>query len=75
MFQSNLKHAEKLIIVGYGFKDEGINSIIMNHFNYKEKPIHIVDRNEVVKRGLELNAQFHPNGIEETRFDELLIKM
>ena len=71
LFKDNLKCAESLIIIGYGFKDKKINEIIWEYYNYKGKPIHIVDRNEVVKRGLELNAQFHPNGIEEAKFEEL----
>jgi len=31
-FKNNLKEAEKLIIVGYGFWDKGINEILMNNF-------------------------------------------
>ena len=75
MFEQNLECAEKLIIIGYGFKDPEINKTINEHYDRKEKPIHIVDRNDVVKYGIELNAQFHPNGIEETRFDELFPNM
>ena len=74
MFEKNLKCAEKLIIIGYGFKDKNINRIIMNQYNYQKIPIHIVDRNNMVKYGLALNAQFHPKGIEETLFDELFPK-
>ncbi len=43
-FEKNLQEAEKLIIIGYGCKDEGINNIIKNNFN-REKPSFIIDPN------------------------------
>ncbi|MBP5481281.1 MAG: hypothetical protein J6Y22_05980 [Paludibacteraceae bacterium] len=43
-FEENLKNAEKLIIIGYGCKDQGINDMIKNNFN-REKPSFIIDPN------------------------------
>lgn len=42
-FKTNLQHAEVLIIIGYGCKDEGINDFIRDFFNYEDKPSFIVD--------------------------------
>ena len=42
-FRKNLRNAEKLIIIGYGCKDEGINEMIKENFDYKHKKIFIVD--------------------------------
>lgn len=42
-FRSNLRQATELIIVGYGCKDDGINSIIKECFDHKNKPVFIVD--------------------------------
>ena len=43
-FKQNLHHAEKLIVIGYGCKDEGINKIIKEHFDYCNKPMFIIDK-------------------------------
>ncbi len=42
-FRKNLRDAEKLIIIGYGCKDEGINEMIKESFDYRNKPSFIVD--------------------------------
>ena len=42
-FRKNLREAEKLIIIGYGCKDDGINKIIMENFDFKQKQSFIVD--------------------------------
>ena len=42
-FKSNLRNAEKLIIIGYGGKDKEINTYIVRNFDYKHKPIYIVN--------------------------------
>jgi hypothetical protein len=43
LFKSNLKKAEKLVIIGYGGRDKEINRILMRYFDYKSKPVFIVD--------------------------------
>lgn len=42
-FKENLKNAEKLIIIGYGGKDQEINNIILEHFDFKKKNVYIID--------------------------------
>lgn len=42
-FRSNLKEAEKLIIIGYGAKDSEINKMILENFDFKHKPVFIID--------------------------------
>lgn len=42
-FKNNLNKAETLIIIGYGCKDEGINELIKENFDYQHKQIFIVD--------------------------------
>ena len=42
-FQTNLKEAEKLIIIGYGAKDKEINRMLVEHFDHQKKPSFIVD--------------------------------
>lgn len=42
-FKNNLKNAEKLIIIGYGCKDKGINELIKENFDFKHKPSYIID--------------------------------
>lgn len=42
-FRKNLRKAEKLIIIGYGCKDEGINEMIKENFDYKHKPTFFID--------------------------------
>lgn len=42
-FRENLKDAEKLIIIGYGGKDSEINKMIVENFDFKNKPSFIID--------------------------------
>ena len=42
-FINNLRDADRLIIVGYGCKDKGINDMIKENFDYRNKPSFIVD--------------------------------
>lgn len=42
-FKNNLQKADKLIIVGYGAKDEEINKIIKQHFDFNNKSSFIID--------------------------------
>ncbi len=43
-FKNNLHKADILIIIGYGCKDKGINEMIKDYFDYKNKPIFIIDK-------------------------------
>ena len=42
-WRDNLTRSSHLIIIGYGFKDEGVNEAIQNHFI--DKPILVFGRN------------------------------
>ena len=42
-FRRNLKDADKLIIIGYGGRDNEINKMILKHFDFKNKPSFIID--------------------------------
>ncbi len=71
-FEKNLRQAEKLIIIGYGCKDEGINDIIKEHFDYKHKPSFIIDKHagEVVEKfGKDINAVLKKIDINDIKSD------
>lgn len=68
-FKANLQKAEKLIIIGYGCKDKGINEIIKDNFDFKNKPVFIVDKytedgSPVYKFKDEINARLIKAEIE-----------
>jgi integrase len=42
-FEENLKKSNKLIIVGYGCRDSEINKMIVDNFDFKNRPVFIVD--------------------------------
>ncbi len=42
-FANNLSLSERLIIIGYGFQDEGINNYLENHFLLKGKNVLVID--------------------------------
>lgn len=42
-FRENLSNAEKLIIIGYGGRDSEVNKMILENFDFKNKPSYIVD--------------------------------
>jgi len=43
LFKENLISADQLVIIGYGFKDEDINRMILENFDFKNKPSFIVN--------------------------------
>lgn len=46
-FENNLKNAELLVIIGYGFGDDGINQKVEKFYLTSKKTIKIIDPNEV----------------------------
>ncbi len=67
-FKANLKKAEKLIIIGYGCKDEEINKMIMENFDWKNKQSFIIDKepNETIQNfGKSINAKIEKTEIEK----------
>ena len=66
-FKKNLGQAETLIIIGDGCKDEGINEIIKECFDYHNKPSFILDKyagDMVIEFGKDINAVLHKRDIE-----------
>lgn len=76
-FKKNLKQADKLIIIGYGCKDEGINEIIKEYFDFHNKPSFIIDKyagDKVVKFGNDINAVLHKIDIESVNANLFSLK-
>lgn len=73
-FVNNLKKSNKLIIVGYGCRDSEINKMIVKNFDFKNKPVFILDpfpSDEVKSFAAEINAEI----IEQTPDKPLLGKV
>ncbi|MCM1042077.1 MAG: SIR2 family protein [Bacteroides sp.] len=74
-FKKNLSSSNRLIIIGYGFKDEGINNIIYNNFKYALGQIYIVDpvpSKQVKEFAARVNAKLIAKSVEnvaESMFD------
>lgn len=43
LFRQNLKKAQKLLIIGYGGKDSEITKMLLENFDYENKPSFIID--------------------------------
>lgn len=71
-FKTNLRNAEILIIIGYGCKDNGINEMIKDHFNYSQKKVFIIDKyvGETVEAfGRSINAKLCKVDINDITMD------
>lgn len=71
-FRKNLQDAEKLIIIGYGCKDEGINEMIKENFDYKHKKTFIIDayadeNSQVYKFKNEIHAKLLTDQIDDIK--------
>lgn len=65
-FRHNLHNAEKLVVIGYGCHDKGINDMIFNNFN-KSKPSFVVSPhpNEYIRNfAKSINATILDMGVE-----------
>lgn len=74
-FKSNLKKSEKLIIIGYGCKDSGINDMILNYFHGNR--IYFVDpyckeNSQVIKFARKVNAKIVRTAISNLTEDDFL---
>lgn len=71
-FKDNLMTSDVLVVIGYGFQDEGINSNLENQFLSAGKKMYVIDP---VKPKTELldkyGAVLIEKGITEVRFDEI----
>lgn len=70
-FQGNLSDSDILVIVGYGFRDEGINRLIMPFLEDPQKKVIIIGREFPDYFPAVKSAMFHTGGLEAYDFDEL----
>lgn len=71
-FKNSLKNTEILLIIGYGGKDDGINQIIIDNFDYNLKPVHIVDKfgsGKIEELREAINATMHKIDIKDIKED------
>lgn len=70
-FKKNLEKAEKLIVIGYGFKDDGINELLEKHYLQSGKHILVIDINKpdvaIIHQYAE-QFRFTEAGIQETPY-------
>lgn len=67
-FKNELTHASKLIIIGYGGRDEGINRYLLSYYDFNNKPTYIFDPGYLTNKdlsslGKKLNAVFFDKSI------------
>ena len=73
-FQRNLDTAEKLIIIGYGGKDEGINEELLNNYEYDKKTTIIIDPNpsdSLLNLSLKMNAKLIKKSVSDISMSDL----
>ena len=71
-FKKNLQNAEKLIVIGYGCKDKGINEMIKEYFDYTNKPVYIIDKyagDTVLEFGDNINAKIYKIDVNDISAD------
>ena len=75
-FENNLRNSKMLVIIGYGFKDQGINDMIEKCFDYENKPVIVIDpyieTNDAAKRMCKkLHAKMVAKSIEDVDLNDL----
>jgi hypothetical protein len=74
MFRQNLRNSKKLIIIGYGAKDAEINKMILNNFDYRNRPAFIIDPKPgeaVISLQKKLNAKLINKQLEVIKMKDL----
>ncbi len=74
LFKENLSKSDKLIIIGYGAKDEEVNRLISQNFDYKNKPVIIIDLCPSLKLkefARNLDAKIITTNLNELKLNEL----
>ncbi|MFD2785110.1 SIR2 family protein [Hymenobacter rubripertinctus] len=71
LFETNLSDSSILVIVGYGFRDEGINRLIMPSLNDPEKKVVVIGREMPEYFPAVTPAMFRSGGLEDYDFSEL----
>jgi len=74
-FENNLENSESLIIVGYGCGDIEINNIIERKFDFKNKPVFIVDpfpSDNTYKFKMRFNGILRKNKLDELKIEDFI---
>ena len=74
-FKNNLQNSSKLLIVGYGFQDKGINDLLETHYLIYRKPVILIDIKKLdveFSKTYENQFKFYLDGISNYDFDELM---
>lgn len=72
-FRNNLNEAEHLIVIGYGFNDDGINNILETEFLTEGKKMIVVDVKKPTSRLIEhYNIEFIGKSISDVTIEEWL---
>lgn len=75
LFRNNLKSGSQLIIIGYGAKDTEINKMIIENFDYRNKPVIIIDpfpAAQIKELEQKVNAKIVIKQLDEVSIDDLL---
>lgn len=73
-FHTNLKTAEKMVVIGYGGKDKGINDAILKNYDYKRKPTIIIDlkpSEQLIQFAKKLDARIITKSVSDIKEEDL----
>ncbi len=73
-FRTNLKEADKLIIIGYGGRDSEINKMILENFDFNNKPSFVIDPypgNDIRQLAEQIGARLIIKQLENVDVNEL----
>jgi len=71
-FEDNLSSSEMLIVIGYGFKDPGINEYIEKHFIAKGKVMYVIDPSPPNDLTLKYHMPYIQKGITNISFEDFI---
>lgn len=72
-FENNLLQSELLVVIGYGFQDNGINEYLEKHFLARGKHMVVIDPYKPKTDLLEkYNATYIPKGVTQISYQEYL---
>lgn len=74
LFRQNLKEATSLLIIGYGAKDSEINKMLLENFDYKNKPSYILDpfaKDELKGLAEKLGAKILKSNLENVQYQDI----
>ena len=71
-FKLNLENSNILIVIGYGFRDKGINEIITKHFfSGTDRKMIVIDVNQIVPPEFSGVYEYFDGGVSGFNFEEL----